>query len=138
MQNPPKKIKIREVKAIWGTYNWPGSEYFYFTHTKQLADLGDQHVRLRKAISKLTKLRELAICVNNGFGFFDIPSICPDIDRRPFTRGSAFKEGPVVFKTRHPTIKDKEYLFYDGVARSGSRVASTCSRELVASMGDGK
>lgn len=137
LQKLPKKDREPGGHSFWGSYDWPDDEYIPFAHTKQLEGLGEQKNRLRKAFSKLKNLNELAICVNNGLGFLD-PEVSRDMTSCPEMYVYSFKEGPVVFKTKHPTIGGHGHSFRDGVATSGSRVAPACTRHVSTSESVGK
>ncbi|WEW54753.1 hypothetical protein PRK78_000178 [Emydomyces testavorans] len=70
--------------------------------------------RLTKAFSHLSRITELALSLNTGMGWLYPPELCRF---RPVFRGP-----PVVFRKRHWHLSANQYLGYNDIVRSGTRV----------------
>lgn len=70
---PPSKSVTEQKTSFWGNYDWPFEEYRRFDAVAGLESAADETPRMKTAFSELTKVKELALSVDNGLGWLNGP-----------------------------------------------------------------
>lgn len=85
---------------FWGDYKWPFQHYLRYELCASLENEADNFQDMSKALSNLTKVRELGLSVDSGLGFLSGPDISD--------RARIFHQKPTVFG---PTKTDADAKF---------------------------
>ncbi|UPX16649.1 uncharacterized protein EKO05_0007039 [Ascochyta rabiei] len=70
---PPLKPVTEQKTSFWGKYEWPFGEYRRFDAIAGLESAADETPRMKTAFSELTKVKELALSIDNGLGWLNGP-----------------------------------------------------------------
>lgn len=73
LANPPIKIPTAKQTSFWGDYEWPYEKYQRFAAVAGLETAADETPRMKVAFSELSKVRELALSIDNGLGWLNGP-----------------------------------------------------------------
>ncbi|KAK8203433.1 hypothetical protein BKA81DRAFT_277662, partial [Phyllosticta paracitricarpa] len=96
---PPEKHLLEPRETYWGHYDWPAPFYLRFDHLKDLEGEVDEGFGVREAFSKIRKVEELAISVDNSLGWL----VGPDKSIQDMVLNE--KEGIVKHKFETPSRK---------------------------------
>ncbi|USP80246.1 hypothetical protein yc1106_07520 [Curvularia clavata] len=70
---PLTKQLTEKKTSFWGRYDWPYEGYCRFDAVAGLETAADETPRMKIAFSELTKVKELALSINNGLGWLNGP-----------------------------------------------------------------
>ncbi|KAL6706038.1 hypothetical protein ACN47E_006140 [Coniothyrium glycines] len=93
---PPAKSLTETKTSFWGDYDWPFEEYRRFDTVAGLETAADETPRMKVAFSELTKVKELALSIDNGLGWLNGPdkSLRSRIFQRPLQVFGSSKGAP--------------------------------------------
>ncbi|KAH8728064.1 hypothetical protein GQ44DRAFT_647419 [Phaeosphaeriaceae sp. PMI808] len=96
LSQPPAKSITKKQTSFWGNFDWPHEDYPRFDTIAGLEITADETPRMKIAFSELTKVRELALSIDNGLGWLNGPdrSIRARVMRRPPAVFGTLKDVP--------------------------------------------
>lgn len=73
LRDPPKKHTLDHLESFYGSYNWPPTSYTRFDALAGLERTADETSQMKLALSHLSKVRQLALSLDNGLGWLNGP-----------------------------------------------------------------
>lgn len=134
LQNPPVKEVNEQLCSFWGNYIWPLPQYSRYDAVAGLEQKADQTRCMTTALSKLTEVYELGLCVDSGLGWL----IGPDVSDRtkllahkPKVFGSKFAIPVASEAKRHRTWATVNRLLKAAVRKVFPQLAASSHIALV-------
>jgi len=112
LRNPPVKQISEKICSFWGNYIWPLPNYSRYDAVAGLEKKADQTRCMTAALSKLTEVYELGLCVDSGLGWL----VGPDVS----DRAKLFAQQPKVFGAKFavPDATAERRRTWDTINRS--------------------
>ncbi|KAL6720358.1 hypothetical protein ACLMJK_002279 [Lecanora helva] len=112
LSQPLKKVRYEKLPTFWGSYNWPPKEYQRYQYCFSLENKADEYSGMKEALSRLTRVEQLGICLDNGLGWLAGPDISD--------RAQIFQQKCKVFGSRKAEEKEqyeKRQTVWDAILR---------------------
>ena len=97
--NLPSKSKFMDTETYWGRFVWPHREYARYNSCATLETKADEFRCMSAALSNLTGLQELGLCIDSGLGWLAGPDISD--------RAQLFQQKHGIFGVRAAEAEDR-------------------------------
>ena len=88
-----------DLNTYWGHFVWPHPEYARYDSCATLEKKADEFRCMSSALSNLTGLQELGLCIDNGLGWLAGPDVSD--------RARLFQQKPEIFGPREAEAEDR-------------------------------